>query len=146
MVLWCCSAVVLHSFSCIVLVHRAETSLSNRFRTLHQNAHKQQHAYKRAGTGTWRYECGCGCGGIAAGARCGWRRWYGVQGGYELQERERDGADADAARIYMAARNTGRGGAYTSCRNGIVGVSFKQKKRNKSRSNKKTPASNDASV
>lgn len=37
-------------------------------------------------------------------------------------------------------------GAYTSCRNGIVGVSFKQKKRNKSRSNKKTPASNDASV
>lgn len=78
-------------------MRRAEASLSNRFRTLQHNAHKQQHAYKRAGTGTWRYECGCGCGGIAAGARCGWRRWYGVQGGYELQERERGGANADGS-------------------------------------------------
>lgn len=46
------------------------------------------------------------------------------------QERERGGANADGS--------TGADcGAYTSCRNGIVGVGFKQKKRNKTRSNKK---------
>ena len=84
------------------------------------------HAYKRAGTGTWRHECG-------------WRCGCGLRSGCEVQKREHGSANADGGAGADDSTNA-------SCRNRNVGGGFKQKQQNRNRSNKKTPAPNDASV
>ena len=123
-VLRCCGVALLSPLS----------TLYGALRRLRTTTVDQQstHAYKRAGTGTWQHECEWWCG-------RGWRS------GCEVQERERGGVNADGGA--GADGGTGADGSTNaSCRNGNVGGGFKQKQQNRNRSNKKTPAPNDASV